>query len=133
MSKLIAVLIILLLGWAGWKFAEYYQTRMDSSKETEVPWLPPPEEEEAAELPPALERSYQEAKSKGARELKRWLDAWRASVPEPRRTEIDLDYVEILAVTDPPAAQRAFAAIRKRPAPDERIRKRIEGLARLLE
>lgn len=124
--------LVLLLAYGCLKVSEYYQDSMERNRNA-GPAPPPAAAVPDQSLPSHLEESLRRARAGGARAFKAWLDRHRLMVQQPRRTELELDYVESLALRDPPAAQREFAAIRRRAPGDPALQERIRRMARIYE
>ena len=130
MSKVIGVAILLLLGFAGWRFAAYYREVNRQIEQRNNRWeqISPPAEPPG--MPPALESSLAAAKTKGASEFKKWLRQYRRYVQEPRLSEIELDYVVMAGRSDPAEARRVFANVRKRNGKSSPLADRIQRLSK---
>ena len=132
MSKLIGIVFFIIVGMAGIRFAAYYRevnqkveqqnTRWDTPAPAVAPYDPG--------MPATLEPGLEQAKGKGAAELKKWLDQYRRFVQEPRLSEIELDYVLMVGRSDPPEARRVFASVAGRNGPDSPLAERIAKLAK---
>ncbi len=131
MSKVIAIAIFVIVGMAGVRFAAYYK-EVDQKVEAQNNWNAPPEPVYNADpgMPATLEPLLEKAKAKGAGELKKWLDQYRAHVKEPRLSEIELDYVILVGRSDPPEARRVFGQVQQRNGADSPIAERINKLAK---
>ena len=132
MKNLLWILIIVLLAWGSIKFAAYYNQVKRQSEG------PTPEEiaakaQQLPQLTPALETSLQQAKAGGAATLKAWLDRNGQFIQDPRKADIELDYVQILARSDPAGAKRIFAAIKARTPPDSLVIDRVKKLEKIYQ
>ncbi len=130
MSKVIGVAILLLLGFAGWRFAAYYREVNRQIEERNNHWEQTSAPAESSRMSPALESSLAAAKTRGASEFKKWIRQYRQYVREPRLSEIELDYVIIVGRSDPVEARRVFAAVRKRNGKSSPLAARIQKLAK---
>jgi len=132
MKNLLWVLIIVGLGWASLKFADYYKGVKRQSDG------PTPEEiaakqQEMPSLTPQLESSLQQAKASGNAEFKAWLDRFGPSIQDPRKADIELDYVQKLALSDPAGAKRLFATVKARISPDSIVYARVKKLEKIYQ
>lgn len=132
MKNLLWILIIVLIGWGSTKFAAYYNEVKRKSEG------PTPEEiaAKSRELPalsPQMESSLQQAKAGGAAAFKAWLDRYANSIQDPKRADIELDYVQMLARSDPAGARRLFATIRPRIPADSIIIDRVKKLEKIYQ
>ena len=130
MSKVIGVAILLFLGFAGWRFAAYYEEVNRQIEQRNNRWKQPSPPAESPGMPPALEPLLAAAKTKGASELKKWLRQYRRYVREPRLSEIELDYVIMVGWSDPAEARRVFANVRKRNGKSSPLAARIQRLTK---
>ena len=132
MNKLLWILLLVGLVWGVTKFAGYYnRVKKESERDSRT-------EEVAAvsalpQLSPAVEQSLQQASAGGAASLKAWLDRFGPSIPEPRRSAIELDYVQLLARSDPAGARRKFQEVRAKVAADSPIYDRIKKLEKTFQ
>lgn len=130
MSKVIGVAILLLLGFAAWRFAAYYREVNRPIEQRNNRWEQTSPSVESPGMPPALEPLLAAAKTKGASEFKKWLRQYRRYVQEPRLSEIELDYVVMVGRSDPVEARRVFADVQKRNGKSSPLAARIQKLAK---
>jgi hypothetical protein len=135
MSKVIGIVIFLILGFGGMRFAAYYKEVNRKVDEQNNRWNQPVSQAAVVDpgMPPTLEPLLEAAKTKGAGDLKKWLDQYRTYVKEPRLSEIELDYVKLVGRSDPPEARRVFSVIKARNAADSPLAEQIAKLARTYE
>ena len=84
-------------------------------------------------MPNGLEQSYGMAQTAGATGLKNWLKLYGDSVQDPRRAWIELDYVVLIARTDPVEAKKIFADIKDRIPTNSPVYPRIKHLQKTYE
>jgi hypothetical protein len=132
MSKVIGIVIFLILGFGGMRFAAYYREVNDKVDAQNNRWNEPVNQAVIVDpgMPATLEPLLEAAKAKGAGDLKKWLDQYRTYVKEPRLSEIELDYVKLVGRSDPPEARRVFAVIKARNADDSPLAEQIAKLAK---
>jgi hypothetical protein len=115
MTKLIAVLIIVVALYGVWGLFRYWE-KVKNEEETQ-------QKQDAAAmvmgdslpgLPGQLEPSLQEARKRGAAGLRAWLKTHSQSVEDPRKAWIELDYCAAVFREDPAEARRVFAAVKER-------------------
>ena len=135
MSKVIGIVIFLILGFGGMRFAAYYKEVNRKVDAQNNRWNEPVSQAEIVDpgMPATLEPLLDAAKAKGAGDLKKWLDQYRTYVKEPRISEIELDYVMMVGRSDPPEARRVFAVVKARNAADSPLAERISKLAKTYE
>ncbi len=84
-------------------------------------------------MPSGLEQSYGMAQTAGVTGIKNWLKMYGDSVQDPRRAWIELDYMVLIARTDPVEAKKIFADIKDRIPTNSPIYPRIRQLAKTYE
>ena len=134
MKVVIAIVIVALLGFVGYKVWEYWtQTEGDKSPAGNTPAQV--QSESLPGLPSQLEPRLQEAKSRGPDTFKEFIDTIKKSplVKDPRLASIELDYVVMIASRDPAEAKRLFAKIKERTPPDSPLYPRIKSLEKTFE
>lgn len=132
MSKLIGIAFFIIVGMAGIRFAAYYRAVNEDVEQQNNRWDTPVAAVAPYDpgMPATLEPGLEQAKDKGAAELKTWLDQYRRFVKEPRLSEIELDYVLMVGRSNPPEARRAFASVARRNGTDSPHAERIAKLAK---
>ncbi len=135
MSKVIGIAIILIVGIAGMRFSAYYRKVNEDVERQNNQYNEPvmPAAVIDPGMPASLEPSLEAAQSKGAAELKKWLDQYRSYVKEPRISEIELDYVIAVGRSDPPEARRVFGLVKARNGADSPLAEKISKLAKTYE
>jgi len=135
MRVLIGILIALLLCLGGWKIWEHWQKvneQQEGGLKTEPVEIRP---EQLTGLPWQLEQKLSEAKQRGPKTFKQFIDTWRNSpgVGDPRLAWIELDYVTMVATTDPVEAKKIFHDVKNRVSTNSPIYPRIRSLAKAYE
>ncbi len=136
MKALIAILVVLIVGVGGWKLWEYWQMVEQQREASEKNTGPPPvDPARLAGLPPKLEPELQSAYKAGAAGLKSWLDKFRKSpfVKDPRLGWIELDYMLLVAQSNPVEAKKIYISVKNRTTPDSPIYPRIKSLEKTYE
>ena len=127
-TKLIAILIILLLMYGGWKLFEYWETvKANQEKAAAAENIQP---NLLSGLPPQLEASLAAAYNEGAVGLNKWLSRYRTAAQDPRLGWIELDYVVLITKDKPAEAKKIFAEVKGRTKPDSPIHRRVQKLAK---
>jgi hypothetical protein len=133
MSNFIAILLILLAIWGVSNLVGFYN-------KTKVATDGPPRSQSATPapdplpaLPPALEASLAQARAGGVEGLRDWLTTNQATVRDPRRAAIELDYAQLLVRSDPAGARRVFQGVRSRVTADSPVYDRVQKLAKLFD
>jgi hypothetical protein len=137
-TKLIAAAMIIAVLWGGWHLFFYWE-KVKNDQESE-------RKQEAAaavvgdQLPGmpyqpqgSLENSLHAAEAQGADGLRNWLKLYGASVQDPRKAWIELDYCIQLSREDPAEAKRVFAEVKARTPPTSPVWPRIKQLEKTYE
>jgi hypothetical protein len=136
MRVLIGILIALLLCLGGWKVWEHWQK---VSEQQEGGLQPETKVEIRGDsldgLPYQLVPKLMEAQQRGPQAMKQFLDTWRTSpgVKDPRLAWIELDYVNMIATSDPLEAKRIFLSVKQRTPTNSVIYPRIRSLSKSYE
>jgi hypothetical protein len=134
MRVLIGILIAILVCIGGWRIWKHWQKV--SAQEEGAPRL------ETVELKPyeipglasPLEYRLTEATEKGPKTLKQFIDTWRGtSLKDPRLAWAELDYVTLIASSDPLEAKKIFHDVKNRIPTNSVIYPRIRSLAKSYE
>ena len=81
-------------------------------------------------MPDRLRTSFDIAQKHGAEGIRKWLKAYGASVQDPRRGWIELDYVVLIAREDPVEAKKIFADVKARTPENSPVYPRIKELSK---
>jgi hypothetical protein len=124
--------IVLVVGaiWLGLKFYNYAKTsvREADQQSQEVDTFDQPAPGKLPGMPASMEASLEQAKRAGPEALAAWLMRNRMTVRDPRRAEIELDYVVLVGPTDRKEARRVLQNLESRIGPDSPLRKKYERL-----
>ena len=134
MTKLIAALIIAAVLYGGWELFFYWErvkNEEETKKKQEIAQAVT--EDRLPGVPYQLEPSLKAAREQGAAGLKNWLKTYSASIQDPRKAWIELDYCVLLSRQDPAEARRLFAEIKSRLSPDSPVWARIKRLEQTYE
>ena len=134
MSKVIGILIVLLLLLGAWQLQKFW-TKF--KKEEEGTKNPPaasaPAQSQLPGMPENLEASLAAAQTKGAPGIKAWLSLYRRAVRDPRLASIELDYVVLVANSNPAEAKKVFSEVKARVAPGSPVYPRIQSLEKTFQ
>lgn len=132
MTKVIGILIVLLLLLGAWQLQKFW-TRF--KKEEEGTKNPPPAVAPAQlpGMPANLEASLAAAQTKGAPGIKAWLAMYRRAVRDPRLASIELDYVVLVASSNPAEAKKVFGEVKARVDPGSPVYPRIQSLEKTFQ
>jgi hypothetical protein len=129
-TKLIAAVIIVAVLYGGWNLFFYWEKVRDEKESVRKEAVAAAVTGESLPgLPYGLEQSLRSAESQGAIGLKNWLKEYGASVKDPRKAWVELDYCIMIARNDPAEARRIFASVRERTGPTSPVWPRVKQLA----
>lgn len=137
MNKVITILLIAAGCWGVWSLRNFYLAKQAENpdmdyglKADKTPGIIP---QQLQGLHYTLEAPLDKATKGGAASLKKFIDAYRNSIKDPRLAWIELDYVSMLGMKDPAQARALFADVKKRTPTNSVIYPRIEKLAKVYE
>jgi hypothetical protein len=128
-TRLIAVLIIVLVLFAGWRFFLYWE-KVKNEEETQ-------KKQAAAEvvqpeslpgLPQQYESGLRLAQQDGTAAFRKWLKTYDKILEDPRKAWIQLDFCVAIAREDPSEARRVFAEVKARIPPSSPVWTRVKEL-----
>jgi hypothetical protein len=134
MTKLIgAVIIVLLLYGSYFLFLQWEKVKNDAEQKQKQEAAAMVMGDSLPGLPSKLEPSLQSARQRGAAGLRAWLKANGASVEDPRKAWIELDFCVAVAREDPAEAKRVFASVKERIGPASPVWPRMKQLEKTYE
>lgn len=114
-TKLIGALMILVLVWGGYRIVTYYkQVQEERFLEKESASGKNIEPTQLEGMPSQLERSLEQAQSRGSDALREWLQLNGHQLRDPRKAWIELDYCTLVASDDPQEAKAVYEAVKQR-------------------
>jgi hypothetical protein len=135
MTKIIGVLIVVLVIWGGYELFEMwdrYDTNRDL-KEKEAEQARNFTPDQLPGMPDNLRKSYEIAKGRGVVGLHDFLKAYNTKLEDPRKAWIELDYVVLIANSDPVEAKKVFADVKARTSTNSVVYARVKELAKTYE
>jgi hypothetical protein len=135
MKVVLSIIIVVLVFVGGWKIWNYWAKVREQENIVQVDTPTELDPNSIPGLPGTLEYKLIEAKQRGPKTLKQFIDAWKNSpeVKDPRMAWIELDYVTMIASSDPLEAKRIFLDVKKRIPTNSVIYPRIRSLAKSYE
>lgn len=129
MTKIITAVIIIAVLYGGWHLFLYWE-KVKNEEEVQKKELAQAAVagDSLPGLPYQLEASLQTARQQGATALGTWLKNNEASLQDPRKAWIELEYVLLLARENPSEAKRVFQTVRERVPESSPVRKRVVEL-----
>jgi hypothetical protein len=133
-TKLIAILILVAVLWGGWKFFFYWEhVKNEEVAEKKQAAAAALVGDQLPGVPYQLEASLRTAKEKGAETLGGWLKTYGASIQDPRKGWVELDYCVLLSRQNTEEARRIFAEVKRRTPESSPIWPRIKQLEKTYE
>ena len=129
---IVVAVAVIFVGWLIFKEWNKFDTGNDI-KEQEAAAALVVNPQSLPGMPNNLEQSYGMAQTAGATGLKNWLKLYGDSVQDPRRAWIELDYMVLIARTDPVEAKKIFADIKERIPTNSPVYPRVRQLQKTYE
>lgn len=136
MKVLIIILVVLVVVMGGFKLLE----KWDEANRAEEAAVKVQDGSDIQEyrldgLPTTLEQKLGEARQKGAKGMKEFLDTYghAPKFQDPRKAWIQLDYVVMIAVSEPTEAKRIFLDVKSRIKTNAPIYRRIRSMEKTFE
>lgn len=134
MTKLIAVVILVLVLWGGWELYFYWErVQNEEVAQKKQAAAAAVVGEQLPGMPYPLEASLRAAKERGAAGLGNWLKTYGRSIQDPRKAWIELDYCVLISGANPAEAKRIFAEVKARTKESSPVWPRIKQLERTYE
>ena len=132
MKLLITILVILGVVVGAYKLFDYWdQTSQDQEVNKRLEDGSDIVETELPGMPYTIEYKYGQMKAKGVSGLKEFLDAYGKApkFQDPRKAWVELDYVVMIAGSDPVQAKKIFADVKGRIRTNAPIYRRIRKMS----
>ena len=132
---MLRLIIIALLVWGGYYVVSSLTKRYQAIQKQETVASQPANvpSSELPGMPPQLEASYDVARSQGPAAHKRWLDANRRYLQDPRLGDIELDLAVALMRQNLPQAREIYKNVKARTPANSPLQGRLQRLSRSLE
>ena len=135
MKFLISVVIVVGLSLGVWQIHQFW-VKTQGPVQT-VPGAPSApviaSGDQLPGLPPKLQPVLEAAQQRGAAGLRDFLAANGKNVADPRLAWIQLDYVLVVAQSDPAEARKVFAQVKQRLTPASPVYTRMQQLEKTYE
>jgi hypothetical protein len=129
---IVAIVVAVLLG--GWQMFEYWdkvQNEKDTDAKNAAAAVVTPEQ--LSGLPYGYDASLKAAQQQGPDAFGNWLKAYGANVQDPRKAWIQLDYVLMIARSNPQEAKRVFNEVKDRTLPTSPVWPRIHDMEKTFQ
>jgi len=133
MKFILAVVVVIGLALGAKQIYQYWGKYKDTNAQPEATYTPPPASDSLPGMTQDLEQTYQASKQRGVAGLRDFLTEYGKSVSDPRLASIQLDYVVLVASSDPTEARRVFALVKSRVQPDSPVYGRVQQLEKTYE
>ncbi len=134
MKFLIGLVIVVGLSLGAWQILQFWNKAQEPPRAAVAPG---PETvsngEQLPGLPPKLQPVLEAAQQRGAAGLRDFLAGHGKNVADPRLAWIELDYVLVVAQSDPAEARKVFAQVKARLQPDSPVYGRMKQLEKTYE
>jgi len=133
---LLTVIIVVGLSMGAWQVYKYWGKYKEPDATQTTPGQPSQSMVNGDSLPgmpPVLDNIYQASKQRGVMGLKDFLTVYGKGISDPRLASIELDYVVLIAHSDPNEARRMFNIVKSRVTPDSPVYPRVQQLAKTYE
>ena len=113
MTKLISIFIVVGVVFCGWHFYKYWEQKLRDEEEQKI------EKTINGDALPGmatyeLDRTYQASRAKGPVVVREWLKVHGASVKDPRKAWVELDFVVSIMRDNPAEARQVFSSVKSR-------------------
>ena len=134
MTKLIAVLMVVVVLYGGWELFLYWEkVKNDEDLKQKQAAAAVVMGDQLPGLPYQLESSLQNARKHGTAGLRNWLKTYGQSVEDPRKAWIELDFCVAVALENPSEARRVFAGVKERLGTNSPVWPRMQQLEKAYE
>jgi hypothetical protein len=134
MTKLIAVLIIVAVGYLGYLvFQQWDKARTEHENQRRAQALVNVAPEALPGMPYQLDQSLRTAKEKGPAAFRAWFNTYERQLADPRKAWIELDLCVAIARENPAEAKRIFAGVKGRVPPASPVWPKMKELEKTFE
>jgi hypothetical protein len=129
MTRVIAILIVVVVLFAGWKFFLYWeQVKNEEEAERKQVAASVVQPESLPGLPPQYESGLRAAQQEGTAAFRNWLKTYDKLIEDPRKAWVQLDFCIAITREDPSEARRVFAEVKARTPPSSPVWPRVKEL-----
>ena len=134
MKSILTAVIVFGLCLGAWQIYQFLEKTEATRQATVAPGAGTVSNgDELPGLPPKLRPALQAAQERGIVGLRDFLAAHGKEVADPRLAWIELDYVVVVAQSDPAAARKVFAQVKARLTPNSPVYSRMKQLEKTYE
>ena len=132
---MLRLIIIALLVWGGYYVVSSLTTRYHAieKKEAVANQPAPVPGSQLDGMPPQLQASLDSAESQGPAALRRWIDANRRYLQDPKLGDIELDLAVALMRQDVSDARATYQSVKARTPPSSPLQGRLKSLSKTFE
>ena len=135
MKFVLTVIIIVGLSLGAWQIYQYWGTFKNKETQSTAPAAPQASFGGAGlpGMPSRLESALDASEQRGANGLRDFLTTYGKTINDPRLAWIQLDYVVLVASSDPAEARRVFGLVKSRTGTDSPVYSRVKQLEKTYE
>jgi len=130
MTRLIAVLIIVVVLFGAWRFFLYWEKvkNEEEAQQKQAAASAVVKPESLPGLPSQYESGLRAAQQEGNSAFRKWLKTHDKLLEDPRKAWIQLDFCVAIVRDDPSEARRVFAEVKARVPPSSPVWPRVKEL-----
>jgi hypothetical protein len=130
---IIGAIVVLGLALGARQFYQYWGKYKGTDTPPAAYIAPPTSGDNLPGMPSNLEAIYQASRPRGVAGLRDFLTIYGNTISDPRLAWIQLDYVVLVASSDPTDARRVFKLVKTRIQPDSPAYSRVQLLEKTYE
>jgi hypothetical protein len=133
MKFIITVIVVVGLSLGAWQIYQYWGTFKEKEQPSAAGSAPTSTGLELSGMPPSLQSTLDASEQRGATGLRDFLTTYGKTIGDPRLAWIQLDYVVLVAPSNPGEARKVFEQIKSRVGPDSPVYNRVKQLEKTYE
>ncbi len=134
MTRLIAILSVLVVLWVGWKLLDYWhEVQIEREKQWKQQAVQVVTPESLPGMPYELQQSLDAAEKEGPEALQNWLKMYGGYLQDPKKAWIELDYCVMIAKANPTQAKNIYKSVKERTPSSSPVWPRILELQKSYE
>ena len=134
-KTLIIIMVVVAVALGGWQVFEYWE-KVSDEKDAEAKTAASSvvnNPDALAGMPPTYIESLHNAQQAGPDALGNWLKIYGPSIQDPKKAWIQLDYVLMLARSNPQEAKRVFNDVKDRVPPNSPVWPRVHDMEKTFQ
>jgi hypothetical protein len=133
-KTLIIALVVVAVALGGWQVFEYWekvQDEKDTEAKTAASAVVNPDA--LPGMPPTYIESLRNAQQAGSDALGNWLKLYGPAIQDPKKAWVQLDYVLMIARSNPQEAKRIFNDVKDRTPPNSPVWPRVHDMEKTFQ